>query len=53
MGGYFTCNEKYELSGPRMKGIQIINNKRKEALANDGITIQKAMEKYKTLEDCK
>ena len=43
----------HELSGPRMKEIQIINNKRKEALANDGITIQKAREKDKTVEDCK
>lgn len=36
----------YELSGPRMKEIQKINNKRKEAIAG-GMTLEEAMEKYK------
>lgn len=36
----------YELSGPRMKEIQEINNKRKEAVAN-GMTLEEAMAKYK------
>ncbi len=35
----------YELSGPRMKEIQEINNKRKEAVAN-GMTLEEAMKKY-------
>ena len=37
---------KYELTGDRMKEIQEINNKRKEAIAN-GMTMEEAMEKYK------
>ena len=37
---------KYELTGERMKEIQAINNKRKEAIAN-GMTMEEAMEKYK------
>ena len=37
---------KYELTGDRMKEIQAINNKRKEAIAN-GMTMEEAMEKYK------
>ena len=37
---------KYELTGERMKEIQTINNKRKEAIAN-GMTMEEAMEKYK------
>lgn len=36
----------YELSGPRMKEIQAINAKRKEAIEN-GMTIEDAMEIYK------
>ena len=36
----------YELSGPRMKEIQEINNKRKEAVAK-GMTLEEAMAKYK------
>jgi Na+/melibiose symporter-like transporter len=37
---------KYELTGDRMKEIQKINNKRKEAIAN-GMTMEEAMKKYK------
>ena len=37
---------KYELTGDRMKKIQEINNKRKEAIAN-GMTMEEAMAKYK------
>ena len=37
---------KYELTGDRMKEIQAVNNKRKEAIAN-GMTMEEAMEKYK------
>ena len=37
---------KYELTGERMKEIQAIYNKRKEAIAN-GMTMEEAMEKYK------
>ena len=37
---------KYELTGDRMKEIQAINNKRKEAIAN-GMTMEEAMQKYK------
>lgn len=36
----------YELTGPRMKEIQEINNKRKEAIAN-GMSMEEAMRKYK------
>ena len=36
----------YELSGDRMKEIQEINGKRKEAIAN-GMTMEEAMAKYK------
>ena len=36
----------YELSGPRMKEIQEINAKRKEAIAN-GMTMEEAMQKWK------
>ena len=36
----------YELTGPRMKEIQEINAKRKEAIAA-GMTMEEAMEKYK------
>ena len=38
--------KNYELSGPRMKEIQEINAKRKEAIAG-GMTMEEAMEKYK------
>ena len=40
----------YELTGSRMKEIQAINAKRKEAIA-DGISLEEAMEKYKTVND--
>lgn len=36
----------YELSGPRMKEIQEINGKRKEAIAN-GMSMEEAMKKFK------
>ena len=36
----------YELSGPRMKEIQEINGKRKEAIAN-GMSMEEAMTKFK------
>ena len=36
----------YELTGPRMKEIQDINAKRKEAIAN-GMTMEEAMNKFK------
>lgn len=42
----------YELSGPRMKEIQAINNARKEAIAG-GMTMEQAMQKIKTVEDIK
>ena len=41
----------YELSGPRMKEIQMVNNKRKEAMAS-GMTFEEASHKYMTMEDC-
>ena len=40
----------YELSGPRMKEIQAVNAKRKEAIAN-GMTFEEASKKYATLAD--
>ena len=40
------CMKGYELTGPRMKEIQEINGKRKEAIAQ-GMTMEEAMEKYK------
>ena len=40
------CMKGYELTGPRMKEIQEVNAKRKEAIAN-GMTMEEAMEKYK------
>ena len=40
------CMKGYELTGPRMKEIQAINAKRKEAIAG-GMTMEEAMEKYK------
>ena len=40
----------YELSGPRMKEIQAVNAKRKEAIAG-GMTLEDAMNKWKTMED--
>ena len=40
------CMKGYELTGPRMKEIQAINAKRKEAIAN-GMTMEEAMEAYK------
>ena len=40
----------YELSGPRMKEIQAINNARKEGIAK-GMTLEEAMEKWQTIED--
>ena len=42
----------YELSGPRMKEIQAINNARKELVAN-GATLEEAMAQIKTVEDIK
>ena len=36
----------YELTGPRMKEIQEINAKRKDAIAN-GMTMEEAMNKFK------
>ncbi len=42
----------YELSGPRMKEIQAINNARKEAIAG-GLTMEEAMAKIQTVEDIK
>ncbi|MBQ8280297.1 MAG: MFS transporter [Roseburia sp.] len=40
----------YELSGPRMKEIQAINNVRKDGIAK-GMTIEEAMEKWQTIDD--
>ena len=40
------CMKGYELTGPRMKEIQEVNAKRKEAIAN-GMSMEEAMEKYK------
>ena len=40
----------YELSGPRMKEIQAINAVRKDGVAK-GMTLEEAMEKWKTIED--
>ena len=40
------CMKGYELTGPRMKEIQAINAKRKEAIAA-GMTMEEAMEKFK------
>ena len=40
----------YELSGPRMKEIQAVNAKRKEAVAN-GMTFEEASKKYATMAD--
>jgi len=42
----------YELSGPRMKEIQAINNARKDAIAG-GLTMEEAMAKIQTVEDIK
>ena len=42
----------YELSGPRMKEIQAINNARKELVAN-GATLEEAMAQIQTVEDIK
>ena len=42
----------YELSGPRMKEIQVINNARKELVAK-GMTLEDAMKKIQTVEDIK
>lgn len=36
----------YELTGPRMKEIQEVNAKRKEAIAK-GMSMEEAMQKYK------
>ena len=41
----------YELTGPRMKEIQAVNNKRKEAMAN-GMSFEEASKKYVTIADC-
>ena len=42
----------YELSGPRMKEIQAINNARKDLVAK-GMTLEQAMVKIKTVDDIK
>ena len=42
----------YELSGPRMKEIQAINNARKELVAQ-GMTLEEAMAKIKIVDDIK
>ncbi|MBQ6845466.1 MAG: MFS transporter [Agathobacter sp.] len=42
----------YELSGPRMKEIQAINNARKALVAN-GMSLEDAMAKIQTVEDIK
>ncbi len=42
----------YELTGPRMKEIQAINNARKAAIA-EGMTMEEAMDKIQTVEDIK
>ena len=42
----------YELSGPRMKEIQAINNARKELVAK-GMTLEEAMAQIQTVEDIK
>ena len=44
--------KNYELTGPRMKEIQAINAARKEGVAN-GMTLEEAMVKWKTIEDIK
>ena len=41
----------YDLTGARMKEIQLVNNKRKEAIAS-GMTFEEASQKYVTAEDC-
>ena len=41
----------YELTGARMKEIQLVNGKRKEAIAN-GMTFEEASKKYVTVSDC-
>ena len=40
----------YTLTGEKMKEIQAVNAKRKEAIGN-GLTLEEAMEKYQTLHD--
>ncbi len=40
----------YELSGPRMKEIQAINNKRREVI-EQGMSFEEAAKKYQTMED--
>ncbi len=42
--------KNYELTGSRMKEIQTINAARKEGVAN-GMTLEEAMKKWKTIED--
>ncbi len=44
--------KNYELTGPRMKEIQAINAARKEGIAN-GMTLEEAMERWKTVDDIK
>jgi hypothetical protein len=41
---------RYSLSGERMKEIQAVNAVRKEAVAG-GMSLEEAMEKWKSLED--
>jgi len=44
--------KNYELSGPRMKEIQAVNGKRREAI-EAGMSFEEASAKYKTWEDIK
>lgn len=41
----------YTLTGEKMKEIQAVNAKRKEAIAN-GLSLEEAMAKYQTINDC-
>lgn len=40
----------YSLTGKRMKEIRVVNSVRRQAV-NDGMALEEAMEKWKTLED--
>ena len=46
------CMKGYELTGPRMKEIQAINAARKEGI-EQGMSLEEAMKKWKTIEDVK
>ena len=41
----------YKLTGEKMKEIQLVNAKRKDAIAQ-GMSLEEAMEKYQTAKDC-